>query len=298
MAILELMERPPLEILSNLLNKSTAALVFLAAAGALFAQPKLSVDAALHQFEDGPELAAEYQFVPGETAYFSCRIAGHQLLKKEKSQAVKLTWEIRMLDPTGIPIDKDLGGKIEDELAPQDKDWKPKFLASFIVPGFAPTGQYHVSIKVKDEIAGTEVSANLPFRVRGRSVETSETLVTRDFAFVRAEDDQVAMRDPVYHPGETLWAKFNITGYKFGENNRFSVDYGLAILDAAGKQVFAQPDAAQGSKESFYPQRFVPGQLSLTLDPNVPKAAYTLVVTARDKVGTQTFESRHAFRIE
>ena len=37
------------------------------------------------------------------------------------------------------------------------------------------------------------------------------------------------MRHAVYQPGDTLWAKFDITGYKFGENNRFSVDYGLAI---------------------------------------------------------------------
>jgi hypothetical protein len=76
------------------------------------------------------------------------------------------------------------------------------------------------------------------------------------------------------------------------------VEYGLAILNESGAQVFAQPDAASDSKESFYPQRYVPGVLSLSLDPNVPKASYTLVVTVRDKIGNQTWETRQPFRIE
>ncbi len=264
----------------------------------LCAQAKLTLDAALHQFEDGPILSSQYQFVPGETAYFSCSITGYRTLKKDEIQSVKLIWQIRMLDPSEIPIDEDQAGVIEGRVLPQDKDWKPKFLASFIVPGFTPTGIYHVKISVKDEVAGTEAASDLEFRVRGRSVEPSETLVTRDFVFVRAEDDQVPMHPAVYHPGDMLWARFDITGYKFGENNRFSVEYGLAILNAAGAQVFAQPDAAKEAKESFYPQRFVPGVLSLSLDPNVPKAAYTLVVTVRDKIGNQTWETRQPFRVE
>jgi hypothetical protein len=262
------------------------------------AQPKLAVDPTLHQFEDGPILAADYQFVPGETAYFRCLITGYRTLKKDDLQSVKLTWQLRMLDASGVPIEKDQSGVIEEGVLPQDKDWKPKLLSSFIVPGFAPTGTYHVTVKVKDEIAAAEVSFDLTFRVHGRTVEPSETLVTRDFIFVRAEDDQVPMRPAVYHPGDKLWAKFDITGYKFAAKNAFSVDYGLAILNESGAQVFAQPDAASESKESFYPQRYVPGGLSLSLDPNVPKASYTLVVTVRDKIGNQTWETKQAFRVE
>ncbi len=55
-------------------------------AGALNApaQSKLALDAALHQFEDGPILALDYHFVPGETAYLSCRITGYQALKRSR----------------------------------------------------------------------------------------------------------------------------------------------------------------------------------------------------------------------
>lgn len=273
-------------------------LVAVFSALTLCAEPKLALDPALHQFEDGLVLAPDYQFVPGETAHFSCRITGYRIVKKGDLQSVKLAWQIRMLDPSGVPIDKDQSGVFEEGVLPQDKDWIPKFLASFIVPGYAPTGTYHVMVKVKDEVAALEVNSDLPFRVRGHSVEPSETLLTRDFVFVRAEDDQVPMHPAVYHPGDKLWAKFDITGYKFGDKNVFSVEYGLAILNESGAQVFAQPDAASDSKESFYPQRYVPGVLSLSLDPNVPKSSYTLVVTVRDKIGNQTWETRQPFRVE
>lgn len=264
------------------------------------AQPKqIAIDRmALHQFEDGPVLPSTYEFVSAETAYFSCRIAGYQVEKKDEEQNVRLNWQVRVLDPAGVPIEKDKTGRFQENILPQDKDWMPKFLTNFIVPPFAPTGTYHIPVKVKDEIGGTEVSGELTFRVHGHEVEPSPALVARNFQFLRAEDDHVGMRAAVYHPGEMLWARFDITGYKFGDNNTFSVDYGLAILRASGEQVFSQPVAASESKESFYPQRYVPGMLSLSLDRNVPKGSYVLAVTVRDKIGNQTWESRQPFQVE
>lgn len=268
-------------------------------AGGACAQTRLEFDrVALHQFEDGPVLDAAYEFVPGETAYFSCRIAGYRTAEKDDQKNVKLAWSMRVLDPAGVPLEKDRSGRIEDRVLPEDKEWKPKFLASFIVPGFAPSGMYHIPVTVKDEIAGVEISRDLTFRVRGHEVESSETLTARNFQFLRAEDDTVPMKPAVYHPGDMLWAKFDITGYKFAEGNRFSVDYGLAIFDADGKQLFAQPEAASDSKESFYPQRYVPGALSLSLDRNVAPAPYTLVVTIRDKVGNQNVEIKQPFQVQ
>jgi hypothetical protein len=61
---------------------------------------------ALHQFEDGPVLAATYEFVPGETIYFSCRIGGYHIVKSDQEQSVKLAWQKRVLDPAGVPIEK------------------------------------------------------------------------------------------------------------------------------------------------------------------------------------------------
>ena len=253
---------------------------------------------ALHQFEDGPVLASSYEFVPGETAYFSCRITGYHIVKNDQQQSVKLAWQMRMLDPSGVPIEKDRSGRIEDKLLPQDKSWVPKFITTFVVPAFAPGGTYRITVKVVDEAGNTETTGELAFAVRGHNVQSSDTLLARNFLFLRSEDDRRGMSQAVYHPGETLWARFDITGYKFGEGNRFSVDYGLAVLRATGEQLFAQPGAAADSSQSFYPQRYVPGMLSLTLDQNVPKGSFLLVVTVHDKIGDQSWETRQPFQIE
>ena len=119
-----------------------------------------------------------------------------------------------------------------------------KFLGTFTIPAFAPPGDYRVTVKAHDEAAGSEASGELVFRVRGTQVASSDTLLARSFVFLRAEDDRTGMTAAIYHPGETLWARFNIVGYKFGEGNRFAVSYGLAVLKPTGEELFAQPDAA------------------------------------------------------
>src|SRR5689334_16561507 len=113
---------------------------------------------ALHQFEDGPVLAASYEFLPGETAYFSCRLTGFETEKNEDDRRVKLSWQFEMLDSSGIPIEKSQSGKIETRLLPEDKNWLPKFLASFTIPPFAASGDYRVAVKAKDELSGSELS--------------------------------------------------------------------------------------------------------------------------------------------
>ena len=274
--------------------------IALAGAALLHAASNLAVDRiALHQFEDGPVLPASYELLPGETAHFSCRLKGYQVDKSdEEDQKVKLNWKMEVLDPNGVPLEKSKSGRIDGRVVPEDKNWLPKFLAEFAIPPFAASGDYRVSVQVKDEVGSSDLRSELIFHVRGHDVQPSDKLLTRNFHFLRGEEDNAPLRDPLYHPGETLWARFDIVGYKLGDANRFSVDYGLAVLGSDGKQLFAQPEAAADSHESFYPQHYVPGALSLNLDKSVAAANYTLVVTVRDKVGNQTWEERQPFRVE
>jgi hypothetical protein len=274
--------------------------LFLALTSLAAAAPaQIAIDRiALHQFEDGPVLPPAHEFLPGETVFFSCRLTGYQVQKNGEESSVKLAWQMRVTDPAGVLLEKEAAGRAEDRILPEDKNWKPKFLHSFVVPPYATGGVYHVVVKVKDEAGNTELNTDLEFHVRGHDLETSPTLVARNFRFLRSEDDAVALEPPVYHPGDVLWARFDITGFRFDANNRFSVEYGLAVLRGTGEQLFSQPVAATESNESFYPQRYVPGALSLSLDKNVASGSYILVVTVRDKIGDQTWESREAFRVE
>jgi hypothetical protein len=269
-------------------------------AGSLPAASKLAFERlALHQYEDGPLLPASHEFLPGETVWFSARIAGFESQPAGDNRNVKISWQVGIVDPDGVAVEAARTGRLDDSLRSQDKDWVPKFVVSFLLPSFIPGGTYKIQLTVKDELAATEISGDLEFHVRAESIEPSESFVIRNFRFLRNENDAEALRQPVvYRPGATLWARFEMAGYKFEANHKFSVGYGLAVLNADGKELFAQPEAATESKESFYPQLRVPGALSLKLDPNVPAATYTLVVTVRDKIGGQTAEQRETFRVE
>jgi len=268
--------------------------------GAVPASAALSVDRiALHQFEDGPELGPNHAFLPGESVFFSCRLTGYQpAATGDNQRSVKLSWTLAVTDPAGIPLVEGAKGEIAEQIFPQDKNWFPKFLHHFNIPPFAPGGAYRIKITARDEVAKADLSSQLEFQVRGHAVEPSPVLAARNLRFVKDETDGPAIDPAIYHPGETLWARFDMTGYKYGDKNHYSVEYGLAILRESGEQVFAQPAAAADSSEGFYPQRYVPGAVSLNLQPDVPEGSYTLVITMADKVGGQTAEARRDFRIQ
>ncbi len=254
---------------------------------------------ALHQFEDGPVLGPNHAFLPGETVFFSCRLTGYQLAgAADEPHSVKLSWKMQVTDPAGVALIKESSGEIAEPVATQDKNWYPKFLQHFNIPPFAPGGGYHIKVTARDEVAKTELTSQLDFQVRGHPVEPSPTLAARNLRFVKDETDGPALDPPLYHPGQTLWARFDMTGYKYGDNNHYSVEYGLAILRESGEQVFAQPAAAADAAEGFYPQRYVPGAVSLNLQTDVPEGSYTLVITMEDKVGGQMAEGRAGFRIQ
>ena len=256
--------------------------------------------ATLHQYEDGPILPASHIFLPGETVFFSCRLIGYQSAAdgKTEGRVVNLSWRLEMTDPEGIAIVPPAAGKIAEPVTSRDKDWLPKFVQSFAIPGFAPPGVYRIRIAVSDLVSKTDFSTDLSYEVRGHPVEPSKELTARNLHFLKSEQDGAPLNPVVYRPGQTLWARFDITGFGYGEGNKFSVEYGLAVLRESGEQVFAEPAAARDANQSFYRQRYVPGALSLELKPDVPAGAYILSITMEDKIGGAKAEIHGGFRIE
>ena len=78
-------------------------------------------------------------------------------------------------------------------------------------------GAYRIAVKVKDEVGGTEIMSQLDVQVRGLEIEPSDTLAARNLRFLRSEEDAAPLDPAVYHPGEMLWARFEITGYKLAK---------------------------------------------------------------------------------
>jgi hypothetical protein len=273
------------------------------AAGADLAIQRL----ALHDYEDGPLIAAGYEYLPGETVWLSGRLAGFTREAVDKEAAldhVRLTWQVRANDPGGVLIGPPLRGVIEETLRPEDKTWVPKFVVSFVVPQYAVRGIYKIPVAIRDDVSKAEVSGQVEFRVRGDDPPpASAAFGTRNFRFLAKEEDRFALRPPVYKQGASLFARFDIVGHKFDGNNHFAVEYGISILgppnaEGVAKPLFAQESAATETGESFYPQRWVPGGFRIDLDKDVPVGEHTLVLTLRDKVAGVTQELRENFTVQ
>ncbi len=268
---------------------------FLLSVLSLAPQAKLAIlRPALHQYEDGPALPSDFRFTRGETVFLSFRIQGYKVSPESR---ISLRCRIDVVDPRGIPVAETAHKELDAELAPEDKDWMPVIRHTFALPPLGEPGTYRVLIAAEDKLAGAQASVEVPFTVRGPVVEPSDTLVPRNFRFLRREDSRDVVDPPVFHPGEMLWARFEITGYKIGEKNRINVEYGLSVLTASGKAIYTEPRAAVEDSSPFYPNRYLPGVLSLNLEKARP-GEYTIVLMLRDKVGNQEHESRHPFKVQ
>jgi hypothetical protein len=257
-------------------------------------KPLTIVNAALLEAEGGFPAAPDTVRQPGETLYLSFHVQGYTV---DRNSRVRLSYRIDALDPGGVAFVEPEEGKIDTELAPQDAKWVPRIRASPVLPPFADSGRYRLVVRVSDELGKTQVSQELHFQVRGRSVQPSDTLVARNFQFSRQEDGE-SLPAPAYRRGETLWAAFDITGYKGGEKNQVWVDYGLAVVNAEGKVLFQQAEPAEEKGTSFYPRRYVHAVFSLNLEAGIAAGEYAIVLNVRDRVGNQAVESRHRFTVE
>jgi hypothetical protein len=258
-------------------------------------KPPVIVGATLQQFEDGPSLPAAHQFIPGETVFFSFQVRGYSVSSEGK---VQFTYRIEALDPDGAPLVEPDSGRIETEISDMDKEWLPKVRYSCLIPPQALPGQFRISALVRDGRTALDAKAEATFTVQGRAVDTSGPFSVRNLRFFRSEDGLTPLAVATYGPGDTLWARFDITGFERGEKNHVEVIYGISIVSPSGKVLYSEPEAASEEDSSFYPRRYVPGVVSLNIQPKTAPGEYTLLITARDQVGNQTCEGPGAFRIE
>jgi hypothetical protein len=272
-----------------------AGLVLLAAP----AEKKLAiVRTAFAQTEDGPPVASDYEFLPGETVFLSCQTEGYKKADKDDKTEVYLTYLVESRDSRGLLLQPAQDGKIQTTVSPEDKDWLPKIREMITVPPFADSGEYQVTVKVKDELGAATTESRARFFVKGREVAPSETLIVRNFHFLRGEDDEKPLQLAAYRPGDSVWARFDMTGYKLGERNVLDIEYGLTVLAADGSVAYSEPRAATAKDQSFYPQRYQPGVLNLNLAKDQPRGDYTIVLAVRDNLGQQSYETRQKFSVE
>ncbi len=263
-------------------------------AAAVPPNPKI-VNAAAHDSEDGPPLAKGSTFQPGETVYFSFQVSGYG---ESPTKQVRLTYKIEAVDPNGVRIVEPIDSIFDATLRDEDKEFMPKLRAPLSIPTAAPSGKYLIRTQVKDDISHLAATAETTFEVTGHEVPPSPELTIRNLTFHRTEEDTRAIPVAAYRPGDTLFARFDIAGFRYAASNTIHVYYDVAVLNPAGKQIYAQEHAAEDRSFSFYPKPYVAGQMSLTLQKNMKPGEYMVVLTAHDENGHQRVELRHAFSVE
>ena len=251
--------------------------------------------------EDGAPEASDEDFVPGETIHFSCQVEGYRKVDKPDDygkQNVSLKFQIEVRDQSGVLLKPVQDGKIETTVTEEDKDWKPKLHETIVVPPLAETGEYSVLVTLSDELAKATLEKAAIFRLKGRDVAPSDTLVVRNFRFLRREDDVKPLPVAAYRPGDSVWARFDMTGYKLGDKNQVDIEYGLTVLREDGSVAYTEPQAANQKIQTFYPQRYQPGELNLNLAQDQPLGKYTIVLAVRDNLSRQMYETRETFSVE
>lgn len=274
----------------------TLLLVALASAAYPATAPLAILKAGISDIEDGPPVGSGFAFVPGQFVFLTFHIAG---FKASQEQNIHLTCKTDAFDPKGVRLVETMADKVDTTLTPEDKNWKPLVRQQFLIPPIVASGTYKITVQVTDDLAnGATVTEDIPFQVSGRQVAPSDTLTIRNFHFYRGEDDRDPLTIAAYRPGDTLWARFDIVGYKFGPNNGIDVDYGISVLAPGGKVLYTQDKAAEEKSSSFYPKAYVPGSMNLSLQSNIRPGQYTIAITARDHTGNQTADAKADFSIE
>lgn len=262
----------------------------------LAAAPALEVvKPVISQSDGGPPDPAGFTHVAGETLFFTCRVANFTKTPEEK---IHLNYSVEAFDPQGIPLIDAVKNEIADEVTPQDRDWQPKIEIEVPTPPLGPSGAYKIVVKVEDTIAKTSAELSVPFQIRGHSIEPSETLVVRNFHWFRGEDDTQPIEKAIYHPGDAVWAKFDIIGYKLGQGNKIDVSYVTSLISPEGKVMWTQPDPAVDQDASFYPKRYVTATMGINLLKDTKPGDYMIGVQVKDGVGKQTATAKFPFTLQ
>ena len=277
------------------------ALLVLIAPALVAAESNLAiVDAGVQPSEDAPFAPPDYVFLPGDYVYFTFNIAGYavQSDNRDEIRRISLAYAVTPQDANGIPLTQSVSDSIQTDLNPEDKRWTPKRRVSFLLPSYIAAGDFRIHVAVKDVFGKTEIAKDYLFHIGGVHVDPCASVTVQHFAFLRREGDTNALDIPAYSPGDTVFARFDMAGFKLGEGNTYDLQYGLSVIQPNGKPFLDAPHAAELKSNSFYPAQFLPGVIHINTPANSAKGQYVLTLTVRDLISNTKYEAKKSFSIE
>ena len=144
----------------------------------------------------------------------------------------------------------------------------------------------------------TETTKDVPFRIGGLVLENASALTLQHFRFLRNENDEEPLDVAAYAPGDTVYTRFEMVGFKINSQNGYHLAYGVTVLRPDGKPYLQEPKAADLADSGFYPAQYLPGALTVTTSATSARGQYIVIVTVRDLIANTTYETKKAFSIE
>jgi hypothetical protein len=249
------------------------------------------VDARVESSEDAPAVSPGYEFLPGDFVYFQFDVAGFKVNGSEYNgpRTIFLTYAIEARDSHGTLLAPAEKGSIQEEVTQQDKDWTPKRRASFLLPSYVAYQECRVSLTVNDLLAKTTAHQEFPFTLAGRKIEPASSPAIQNIRFLRTSEDGEGLQVVAYRPGDTIWARFDMTGFQLGPRNLVQLSYDVTVRRPDGRVIFHRENAARQKLEGlFYPPEVVPGVLSVTTTPDLRPGEYTFIILLKDEIGKKT----------
>jgi hypothetical protein len=258
------------------------------------------VQAGVESSEDAPFASPNYEFLPGDYLYFTFQIAGFsiQSLNRDEVRKISLTYQVTPEDSHGKPLTEAVSDAIAAEISAEDKNWTPKRRVSFLLPSYIAAGEFHIHLIAKDLVGKTEIAKDYPFHVGGVIIEPADSVNVQHFEFLRRENDREALSVAAYTPGDTVFARFDMAGFKLADGNTYQLEYGLSVIQPNGKLFLDAPRGAELKSTSFYPAQYLPGVIRINTPANSAKGEYVLTLIVRDLIGNTKYETKRSFSIE
>lgn len=254
---------------------------------------------AYSRYEGGAPMPQPITFLPGDQVVFRAKVSGYRTAEVGYQEyRVKLSYEVSATDFRGLTIGKTKKGELNEAVHKEDKEWLPTLDYKFLIPAMAEYGEAHIRLRVRDEVSQKEAVYEEAVQVNGKRLPALASVSVIHFGFYRRQEDASPLPSGVYRPGDTLWAKFDVAGFRIGEQNHFHAECDVQVRDAEGKVLFEQPGAISRDATPEYPERYLPGTFSLEIRPGTAKGQYAIAVIARDQLSGQSSESVFPFTID
>jgi hypothetical protein len=260
------------------------------------AQTLVITDPAVSDFAGGIGVAPEFEFGAGDRVHLLFRASGFKV--DEANLSIAGDYTIDAVDCHGQLFVPPFTGKIAQQFRTLRFDWSEPVRFDFEVPSMPWPGEAKFRVTVRDTIGDRTVRTEIPFLIRSELGEPPPTLSIQRLRWFKSQYDAEALPlDAAYHRGDTISVRFLLGGFRTGINNKYDLQYGIALRSPAKRVILSAPEAAAESKEASYPRTHVDALLSFSLERSIKPGKYSLLISVRDKVGNQQTAAEYEFQI-